>query len=170
MGKVKQKVTITVKVQSHMSKSTDFWFSLAQGSYLSLTAHFINFNLEREQAYLRAVPFDDSRIGERITSVITIYLKACSIAEKLYVFASDNGSNFVASLRDGDIPNIPCLGHTLQLVIKDDCLAQRCVSAFTAMIRKLILIRMSRHVGAQHFMCWNELWSKGKPIQLQVWN
>ena len=50
----------------------------------------------------------------------------------------DNGSNFVAGLRDAGIPNIPCLAHTLQLVVKDGCLAQPAVVDLTAKARKLV--------------------------------
>ena len=50
----------------------------------------------------------------------------------------DNGSNFVAGLRDAGIPNIPCLAHTLLLVVKDGCLAQPAVVDLTAKARKLV--------------------------------
>ena len=51
--------------------------------------------------------------------MITNCLQAWGIGEKLHVVVCDSGSNFVAGLRDGNIPNIPCLAHTLQLVVKD---------------------------------------------------
>jgi len=137
-AKVKEKVTSLIKEQGHVSITTDLWSSIAQDSYLSLTAHFINSNHERQQACLHAVPFDGSHTGERIASMITNCLQAWGIAEKLHVVVRDNGSNFVAGLREGNVPNIPCLVHTLQLVVKDDCLAQPCVSALTAMARKLV--------------------------------
>ena len=70
--------------------------------------------------------------------MITNCLQAWGIAEKLHVVVRDNGNNFVAGLCDSNIPNIPCLAHTLQLVVKDSCLAQLCVSALTAMDRKLV--------------------------------
>ena len=55
----------------------------------------------------------------------------------LYIMR-DNRSNFVAGLRDAGIPNIPCLAHTLQLVVKDGCLAQPAVVDLTAKARKLV--------------------------------
>ena len=134
-AKVKEKVTSLIKEQGHVSITTDLWSSIAQDSYLSLTAHFINSNHERQQACLHAVPFDGSHTGERIASMITNCLQAWGIAEKLHVVVHDNGSNFVAGLREGNVPNIPCLAHKLQLVMKDGCLAQPCVSALTAMAR-----------------------------------
>ena len=59
-AKVKEKVTSLIKEQGHVSITTDLWSSIAQDSYLSLTAHFIISNHERQQACLRAVPFDGS--------------------------------------------------------------------------------------------------------------
>ena len=87
---------------------------------------------------LHAVPFHDSHTGERIASMITNCLQPWDIAEKLHVVVLDNASNFIVGLRDSNIPNIPCLAHTLQLVVKDACLAQPCVSALTAMGQKCI--------------------------------
>ena len=50
-----------------------------------------------------------------------------------------NGSNFVVGLSNSNIPNIPCLTHTYQLVIHDGSLAQTSVTSLTAKARKLVL-------------------------------
>ena len=60
------------------------------------------------------------------------------MTSKVHVVVRDNGSNFVAGLRDAGIPNIPCLAHTLLLVVKDGCLAQPAVVDLTAKARKLV--------------------------------
>jgi len=65
-GKAKEKVTSLCKEQDHVSITTYLWSSVAKDSYLSLTAHFINFNLEQEQVCLHATPFDDNPTGKRI--------------------------------------------------------------------------------------------------------
>ena len=61
-----------------------------------------------------------------------------NLEEKLVCIVRHNTSNFVAGLRDGDIPNIPCLAHTLQLVIDDGVLAQPCVVSLLASGRRLV--------------------------------
>jgi hypothetical protein len=99
--------------------TTDLWSSVAQDSYLSLTLHFINADYQYQQACLHALPFNDSLTGGEIASIITNCLQVWDVFEKLHVIVRDNGSNFVAGLHDGGLPNIPCLAHTLQLVIKD---------------------------------------------------
>ena len=55
--------------------------------------------------------------------MINKYFHSWSVTSKVYVIVRDNGSNFVAGLRDAGIPNISCLAHTLQYAVKDGCLA-----------------------------------------------
>ena len=61
-----------------------------------------------------------------------------SVTSKVHIVVRDNRSNFVVGLRDAGIPNIPCLDHTLQLVAKDQCLAQPAVVDLTAKAFKLV--------------------------------
>ena len=82
--------------------------------------------------------FNGSHTGPDFAAMICDCLQAWGIYNKLHVVVRDNGSNFVAGLRDASIPNLPCLAHTLQLVIKDGCLTQPCVTALTAKARKLV--------------------------------
>lgn len=107
---------------NHFGVTTDLWSSVAQDSYLSLTAHFISPDFEYKQACLRAVPFNGSHTCPEIAAVISNCLQAWEIYNKLHIVVRDNGSNFVAGLRDAGIVNLPCLARTLQLVIKDGCL------------------------------------------------
>ena len=50
----------------------------------------------------------------------------------------DNGANLVAGLRNANLSNIPCLPHTLELVIDDGVLAQPCVVNLLAPSRRLV--------------------------------
>ena len=54
------------------------------------------------------------------------------------MISRDNGSNFVADLRDADLPNLSCLVQTLQLVIGDGVFAQLCVVNLLAAGRRLV--------------------------------
>ena len=65
-------------------------------------------------------------------------LQSWDLTDKIHVVVRDNGSNFVAGFKVASIPNIPCLAHTLQLVVKDGCLAQPAVVDFTAKARQLV--------------------------------
>ena len=122
--KVSNKVSVMASNWEHFSVTTDLWSFVAQDCYLSLMAHFISRDYEWKQACLHAVPFNGSHTSPAVASLISNCLEAWGIYNKLHIVVRDNGSNFVAGLRDAGIPNLPCLAHTLQLVIKDGCLAQ----------------------------------------------
>ena len=99
---------------------------------------FVTAEFERVQVFLHAVSFDNSHTGDQIASTLINCLQAWGIFDVLHVGVCDNGSNFVAGLRDSNIPNIPCLAHTLQLVVHDGCLAQPSATSLTAKARKLV--------------------------------
>ena len=132
------KVKEGVSSASHISITTDVWSSVVQDSYLSLTCHCITADFSRQQVCLHAAPFNDHHTAEHIAAMINKCFHTWSVTSKVHVVVRDNGNNFVAGLRDAGIPNIPCLAHTLQLVVKDGCLAQPAVVDLTAKARKLV--------------------------------
>ena len=76
---------------------------------------FVTAEFERVQVRLHTVSFDDNHTSDPIVSTLINCLQTWGIFDALHVVVRDNGadSNFVASLRDSNIPNIPCLAHTL---------------------------------------------------------
>ena len=136
--KVSNKVSVMASNWEHFSVTTDLWSFVAQDCYLSLTAHFISRDYEWKQACPHAVPFNGSHTGPEVASLISNCSEGWGIYNKLHIVVQDNGSNFVAGLRDAGIPNLPRLAYTLQLVIVDGCLAQPCVIALTAKSRRLV--------------------------------
>ena len=94
---------------------------------------------------LQFAALDDSHNRENIANLIATSLQSWNLEEKLVCIVRDNASNFVAGLQDADIPNIPCLAHTLQLVTDDGVQAQPCVVSLFAAGRRLV----------GHFKCSN---------------
>ena len=121
-----------------MSCTTDIWSTPSQDSLLSLTAHFLTPTFERKQVILQAVKFNESHTGANIATLINSCIQYWKIAEKLTYLVRDNAANYVAGLRDAGIPNFGCLAHTLQLVIHDGVLVQRCVQDLLSASRKLV--------------------------------
>ena len=136
--KVALKVKNDVSSTSYVSLTTDVWSSVAQDSYISLTCHYIARDFTQQQICLHAAPFNDRHTGEHIGAMINKCLQSWDLTDKIHVVVRDNGSNFVAGLRDAGIPNIPCLAHTLQPVVKDGCLAQPAIVDLTSKARKLV--------------------------------
>lgn len=82
-----------------------------------MSSYIFQHNLSQQQICLHAAPFNDHHTGEHIGVIINKYLNSWSLTGKVHIVVRDNGANFVAGLRDVGIPNIPCLAHTLQLVV-----------------------------------------------------
>ena len=116
---VKDKVQDFLQHQEYLSCTTDLWSSVAQDSMLSLTAHCISSDFNPKSFVLQSVEFNGSHAGEKIANLITTCLQSWKVDNKLVCIIRDNGSNFVAGLRDLALPNTSCLAHTLQLVIDD---------------------------------------------------
>ncbi len=136
--KLKLLVAELLQAQQHVSCTTDIWSSPAHDSLLSLTAHFITHEFERKSVCLQAVKFNESHTGSNIASVINSCLQSWKLTDKLTCIIRDNAANYVAGLRDADIPNFGCLAHTLQLVINDGVLVQRGVQELLGAARKLV--------------------------------
>jgi len=81
-GKAKKKVTSLCKEQDHVSITTYLWSSVAKDLYLSLTAHFINFNIEQERYAFMQLHLMTTIEVNGFASVITNCLQAWGIAEK----------------------------------------------------------------------------------------
>ena len=115
---------------SHLSLTTDIWSSVAQNSCISLTYHYITPDFDQQQVCLHAAPFNDHHTGEHIGSMV---IKCWSLTDKLHV-VRDNGSK----AKGCRYSKLWVFGYTLQLVVKDGCLAQPAVVELTAKARKLV--------------------------------
>jgi len=73
-----------------------------------------------------------------VSSMMSKCLEKWDLSSKVHAIVRDNRTNFVAGLRDAGLQSIPFLAHTLQLVVKDGCLAQPAVVELTAKARKLV--------------------------------
>ena len=133
--KVSKKVRVSLLNIDNLSITTDIWSSVAQDSYISLTCHSSTKGCQYQHMCLHAAPFNEQHTGEHI---VTMLINCWNLSEKLQVVVRDNGSNFVAGLRDYGIPNISCQAYTLQLVVKDGCLAQPTVKLLNAKVCKLV--------------------------------
>ncbi|KAH7970899.1 hypothetical protein HPB49_016628 [Dermacentor silvarum] len=104
-----------------ISFTSDMWTSRSNQSYISLTCHCLTSNFE-----MRSFALDNRSVTESHT--------ACNIMEHLQAMmdnwelplqevsvyvVTDNARNFRAALRGISCVSMQCMGHTLQLAIKD---------------------------------------------------
>ena len=158
-SKVMSCVSKPVDVVPYVSITTDLWSSQALDSYISLTGHWINGNWECKEGCFRAQPFNERQTGEHIKSIVTQCVEKWQLAEKLHLVLRDNGRNFVAGLRDANIPNVGCLAHTLQLVVNEGVMAQRQVQDVLGCCPRIVgVLQAFQCLLACSFFCSGEAW------------
>lgn len=108
-----------------ISFTTDIWTEPSSNvSLLSLTAHGINRDFKRLKVILKCHTFDGRHTGDLVLEKIKSMLMEWGIIkEKIHCFVRDSGSNMIRAMKLGDIPDVSCTVHQLQLCVRTllDC-------------------------------------------------
>lgn len=122
--KVFKKVLDSIK--NSITFTTDFWTdSYKQNSYISLTAHLIDDDVNLNHFLITCELMEEKKTGENIKitifKILKDFLKMSSTEfetwknSENFVFVTDNGSNLVNALKQ--FVRVSCAGHNLNLVI-----------------------------------------------------
>ena len=124
----------------YLSFTTGIWSTcVSNESLISLTAHWITNTFECRAAMLNAAQITASHTGSCIAEKISEILQSWGISsDRIHVILRDNGSNMIRAMKDGDLPNLGCFAHTLQLVVHDGVLAQQAVINLLAICRQIV--------------------------------
>ncbi|KAH6937304.1 hypothetical protein HPB50_026499 [Hyalomma asiaticum] len=104
-----------------ISLTSDMWTSRSNESYISLTCHYLTSNFE-----IRSFALENRSVTESHTALsILEHLQAMidnwelPLQKVPLCVVTDNARNFRAALRGISCVPMQCMGHTLQLAIKD---------------------------------------------------
>ncbi|XP_063215791.1 zinc finger BED domain-containing protein 4-like [Bacillus rossius redtenbacheri] len=129
----------TLSEAEFVSVTMDLWTSTANDDYLGVTVHFIDRDFCAQHICIEVVPFPEiSHSAQNICSFLTRTLVQWEINDKVFAVVRDNARNVVAALNLSSFNHIPCLAHTLQLVIKDGLLSSKMVAAVTGACRRMV--------------------------------
>ena len=119
-----------------ISFTTDIWSSdVSPISLLSLTAQWIDPNFKLRAAVLHAQEFRESHTAAALVRKYENMLQTWQIPrERVHVVLRDNAANMAKAMREGVLPTLPCMAHTLQLAVKDGLLAQRMITDILASV------------------------------------
>ena len=111
------------------------WSSAANVDCMSLTAYLLTKDMKQIHICFDVVPFPfESHTADNLVKFMNKSLERWGLLEKLNVVVRDIDS----ALEVGKFSNIPCLAHTLQLVVKDGCLDNERISLLTATCRRIV--------------------------------
>lgn len=135
----KKKVVERLKTAEYVSITTDMWTSTANDDYMAVTCHFVDNEFQWNHICLEVIPFPEiNHMGEAISTFLTDVLRDWNILQKIHIIVRDNGRNVVAAMNIGGFIGIPCLAHTLQLVVKDGLLHQRAIMNIASACRRTV--------------------------------
>ena len=138
--KISTAVKNDLKDVEHISITTDIWTcTFTNDAYLSLTAHYLDEDFQSHSKCLTVENFNDRHNAPNIKDTMQTALDEFDIKkESVHLAVRDNASNMVAGLREADIPNVGCLAHTLELVVKEAILDSQESLDTLAAFRKLV--------------------------------
>jgi len=151
--KCKRKITSILSKAHHISITSDLWSSVRQQSYVGVTAHCLDANMEVQTFVLATKQVVNSHTGENVAEWIESVIADYSISpDQIFAVVTDNGTNMVRACdmlhNRHHWKHIRCSAHTLQLCIKDACALSFVKSAIGA-ARHLVLYFKQSHKAAE---------------------
>lgn len=99
--------------------TTDFWSDRSSRSYLCMTGHWYDENMDMNSRVLVFTPFIERHTSVNISCELENQLKRLNIFDKTTTITCDGASNMKASFKklDPKIKRLQCLAHKLHLII-----------------------------------------------------
>ena len=123
-----------------ISFTSDIWSSsVSPLSMLSLTAQFIDENYVLKRVVLHSQECAGSHTVVAIAEAFKGMFQAWGVPKtKVHVILRDNARNMEKAMKDAGYPSLPCMAHTLQLVVNEGVLAQRAIQDILKVGRRIV--------------------------------
>lgn len=108
--------------------TTDIWTSINMQSFITITCHFLIDN-KLESAVLATRIIQGNHTAVNIATTIDSILTEFGILQKVKCVVTDNAANMKAAvtlINKGKPRHLPCVAHTLNLVVSDAMAAEEC--------------------------------------------
>ena len=96
----------------------DAWTSICTDSYIAVTAHFISSDMVLQSCLLECVKYSERHTAENLCNDMKRVITEWGIADKVAAVVTDNAANITAAVRLSGYRHLPCLAHTLNLVVQ----------------------------------------------------
>lgn len=98
--------------------TTDCWTSVNNTSFMAVTAHFLNENMEFKSYCLDCTEFSDRHTAQNIGDLLKEITRTWDISYKVTAVVSENASNVMSGVRQTGYRHISCFAHSLNLVVQ----------------------------------------------------
>ena len=111
-GKIRQQLQTTEAV----TITTDGWTSNNTESYLCVTAHYINSDMEMCSSLLECFKYSDKHTADNLCTELKRVVREWTIEDKIVAAVSDNAPNILAAIRLAGWRHVLCFAHMLNLI------------------------------------------------------
>lgn len=116
-SEVQKKLKEELESAKYVSITTDGWTSISITFYQAVTADYL-LNWELKSALLGCFECHERHTAEYIKNEMYRLLFYWSILNKIFVCIKDNAANLKAAIRLINYEHLPCIAHTLNLVVR----------------------------------------------------
>lgn len=107
-----------VKKTSAVCLTTDCWTSVNNTSFMAVTAHILNENMEFKSYCLECTEFSDRHTAQNIADRLKLIASTWNIENKVTAIVSDNAANIIAGIRQTGYRHLSCFAHSLNLIVQ----------------------------------------------------
>lgn len=100
--------------------TADGWKSVANESYIGITAHFITDDWKLYSCLLECFPLEETHTSKNLSSEFRRVVEKWNLVNKCYSVTTDNAANMVAAVKLCGWIHVPCFAHTLNLIIQNN--------------------------------------------------
>lgn len=97
--------------------TTDCWTSRATEGYITVTCHYITHEWEMKSTVLQTCHIDSPHTSENLASALEEITDNWEITNKVQCAVSDNASNIKKAIKLNNWNYLPCLAHTINLIV-----------------------------------------------------
>ena len=141
--------------------TTDFWTSVANDSYIGVTAHFIGEDFTLKHRLLCLRKYSSDKTGDNIRNTFTAIIVEWQFQDKLEAVVTDAAANCIKAFEKSNFEHITCNAHNLHNAV---CHALKLETVESLMKSVRAIVGHFKHSSKQEEKLKNKQQSLGKPV------